>query len=197
MKKTTLILSITLFLISFSNYSDAQEELSAPEKEHILFNNSIYFDAGYGYGGITSLWSSHSYSALSVKMGNRWKLIGTDFSTYNLGLQLTWIHYSFNTSRSLVGSPNGYAIGLAGIGVSNMFRIKKNSGFEVNINLIPLAQNDPYFNENFYGPMGNLELRFRYKRFYLGLDSGVSMLFGGGGAVFGAHTGMKLGVNLF
>lgn len=196
LKNTTFILFIIFCSFSFYNYSVAQEKSVAPKIEEVLFSNSIYLDAGYGVGGVTGIWSGYTYSALSAKLGNRWKIVGTNYSTYNLGVQLTWVHFSLINGGFGINNSDGYGIGFAGVGISNMFRFKKNSGFEVNINLIPLAQSDLDKYRFYYGPMANLELRFRYKRFYLGLDSGISVLFNKG-MIFGAHTGLKLGVNLF
>lgn len=156
-----------------------------------LFGNSVYVDAGVGVGHNTGIWSGYSFSSFMAKAGSRWKLKGTNYSTYNLGIQITWATVSFNKGY---GFP--YGIGFAGIGISNMFRAKNNLGFEVNVNLIPngVKSSD---NDRLFGPSGNLELRMRYKRFFLSLDSGVLINIGAGGMIFGAYSGVKLGFNIF
>lgn len=157
----------------------------------MLFANSIYADAGAGVGYNTGLWSGYPYSAFVAKAGSRWKLKGSNYSTYNLGIQITWATVSFNKGY---GFP--YGIGFAGIGISNMFRAKNNLGFEVNVNLIPNILKGSS-GSRYYGPMANLELRVRYKWFYLSVDSGILINIGSGGMVYGAYSGLKLGFNVF
>lgn len=191
MKNTIIILTLTLFSIGSSNYLVAQDKSTPSEEKDKLFGSSFYLDAGAGVGYNTGLWSGYPYSAFMAKAGSRWKLKGYKHSTYNLGIQITWATVSFNKGY---GFP--YGIGFAGIGISNMFRAKNNLGFEVNVNLIPNGLKSSK-NNRYFGPMGNLELRVRYKNFFLGLDSGILINIGSGGMVYGGYTGVKLGGNLF
>jgi hypothetical protein len=168
----------------------AQDRTTSEETDH-LFGSGIYADAGVGVGYHTGLWSGFPYSAFTAKAGNRWNLSHSRYRTYNIGIQFTWADVSIGN-----GSSFPYRVGFGGFGISNMFRIKSNIGFEVNINLIPNVLKGGS-GSRYYGPTANLELRIRYKRFYLGIDSGILINIGAGSMVYGGYTGLKLGFNLF
>jgi hypothetical protein len=174
----------------------AQNNSVPKENKDILFGSSIYLSGGYGYGYNTDIWIGYPYSAITGKIGNRWKLKGTNHSTYSFGVQFTWITFSSNENLRLIKEYFPFGIGFAGIGVSNMFRANKNFGFEVNINLMPYIQEKNNPNNTYIGPMANLELRMRYRQFYIGIDSGISINLSLPDFVLGGYSGLKLGFNI-
>ncbi|MEX2484352.1 MAG: hypothetical protein WED10_07330 [Brumimicrobium sp.] len=196
MKKKTFLLFITIFILSFFNCLMAQNSSSTKERGDGLFGSSIYVGAGYGYGYYTRIWTDYPYSAITGKIGNRWKLKGSRLSKYNFGIQFTWLTVSINENNSQQIEYFPFGIGFAGIGISNMFRINKSFGIEVNINLMPHVQKKSNPNNRYIGPMLNLELRMRYKAFYVGLDSGISINISVPDFILGGYSGLKLGFNL-
>lgn len=195
-------LNVIFHLEGFSNFDESYDKFSFHLEEDSTEVNSQYdpsknsFFVQIGGSAIfnTSLWSDYTNTSLNFKIGNRF-FVKESAKNRRFLIQLTWLRVTNNFDKSNYNVINSLSI--LGFGLVNHKSFDNNINLEMGIGISPFAELFKFHSNRHdvsYGALFTGEARLGYKRFYMNLESGLSITYGADYGLFGAFLGLNLGV---